>query len=242
MGLFFNRNKKPEETPEPPQIPKPDKPQNPQEVFFAELNRRRENDPLIGAVMGSQEVYGRLVNAVKEPDGKVNVNVLLLHLSALAGMSCQMACRRNIEPLMDIGTKDGRHYFMGDAVNKYLLEGQYSVWSLAAGIFHKIAPDRPVPDIKAMVTACVSDLGKPEHKVWGEVPEEELRVHTKKLWDGLDPTISRFTEKPEELPILYGLAMQKAIETAAAIISVDKATELGMECALLTAKMDYTKD
>ena len=220
------------------------------EVFFKSLEEKRRTDPLIGAKLGSKEIFGRLQQAVADPDGRVNVNILLLHLSALAGMACQMTCRQiavqNGKPeeayFVAAGTKDGRRYFLGDALNKYLLEGQYSLWSLAAGIYQHLKPDAQMPDPRPWVTDCVAHLGKADYKLFGYIPEEELRVHTRTLWEQLRPVAEKFTVFPEEMPVLFGLAMQQGIDTAAKAISAEEAVGIAMQTALLTAKFDYTRE
>ena len=127
-------------------------------------------------------------------------------------------------------------------LNKYLLEGQYSLWSLAAGIYQHLKPDAQMPDPRPWVTDCVAHLGKADYKLFGYIPEEELRVHTRTLWEQLRPVAEKFTVSPEEMPVLFGLAMQQGIDTAAKAISAEEAVGIAMQTALLTAKFDYTRE
>ena len=217
------------------------------EIFFAQIEKQREQNPLIGAQLGAKEIYQRLMEAIREPDGRLNVNPLLLACSGLAGMSCQMTVREIAEQkeipvksaLIEIGCQNGTRYYMGDNLNYFLLENQYSVWSLAAGIYHKIAPDAKIPDIHQYAADCVSHLGDENYKVWGMFSESELILSNRQLWESLYPTAKKFCKTFHEIPVLFGLALQSAIQDCSKVTEPGKCLAMAMEHALLAAKLDY---
>ncbi|MBE6876429.1 MAG: hypothetical protein E7496_06860 [Ruminococcus sp.] len=217
------------------------------EIFFAQIEKQREQNPLIGAQFGAKEIYQRLLEAIREPDGRLNINPLLLACSGLAGMSCQMTVREIAEQkeipvksaLIEIGCQNGTRYYMGDNLNYFLLENQYSVWSLAVGIYHHIAPDAKIPDIHQYAAECVSHLGDENYKVWGNFSESELILSNRSLWENLYPTAKKFCKTFHEIPILFGLALQLAIQDCSKVIEPEKCLAMALENALLSAKLDY---
>ncbi|MBR1555206.1 MAG: hypothetical protein IJ644_07435 [Oscillospiraceae bacterium] len=217
------------------------------EIFFEQIEKQREQNPLIGAQLGAKEIYHRIFEAIREPDGRLNVDSLLLTCSSLAGMSCQMTVREIAgqqgipiqSALIEIGCKNGTRYYMGDNLNYFLLENQYSVWSLAAGIYHHIAPDAEIPDIHQYAADCVGHLGDENYKIWGRFDEKDLILSNRSLWENLYPTAKKFCKTFHEIPILFGLALQFAIQDSAKVIEAEKCLAMALETALFTAKLDY---
>ncbi|MDE6658349.1 MAG: hypothetical protein K2J88_07200 [Oscillospiraceae bacterium] len=242
MG-FFNR-KKPDNTQDNNQ----DRRKRWEETFFATLDKKREEDPLIGVKIGAKEIYSQIVENLKESDNRLNVDNLLLVCSGIAGMSCQMTVRKLAEikqlpikqALILLGYENGKKYFMGDNLNHFLLENQFSVYNLVLGIYHHIAPEKPLPDMKQYVCACVENLGKEDYKLWGKIPEQDIKKINFSFWKKSHAVAERYCKTPEEMPILYGLILQNAMTDAMKVLDTEKVLDMALENILFSAKLDYS--
>lgn len=211
------------------------------------LEEQRKTDPLIGAKVGAKMIYSQIVDGLKESDNKLNVDNLLLVCSGIAGMSCQMTVKKLAEiqqlpmkqALIVVDYKNGKKYFMGDNLNHFLLEGQFSVYNLVLGMYQHIAPENPLPDMKKYVCACVENLGKENYKVWDRVPEQDIKKINFSFWEKSHAVAERYCKRPEEIPILYGLILQCAMETAIKVLDAEKVLDMAIENILFSAKLAY---
>jgi hypothetical protein len=219
------------------------------EIFFQALAEKRKEDPLIGPKVGSQEVLQRLLEAGKTERG-VHAESLLCLLGALAGFSCQISVRMGYQlapstmqsdPLMRIDAVDGRHYFFGDAINRPLAESQHSVWSLAAATAQDLGCS-DLPDINEIFKHVTSSVGTDQFglprinkpNIPGEMPINYLG----KVWPQIYPIATRFCDKPAELPILFGLAIQQAMMQCKTVLDARLALQIVMESAIPMSKID----
>ena len=211
------------------------------------LEEQRKTDPLIGAKVGAKMIYSQIVENLKETDNKLNVDNLLLVCSGLAGMSCQMTVRKLAElkqlPLKQVlilvEYKNGKKYLMGDNLNYFLLESQFSVYHLVLGIYHHIVPEKPLPDMHQYVRTCIDNLGKENYKLWDKILEQDIKKINFSFWEKSHAVAERYCKTPEELPILYGLILQNAMEMAIKVIDAEKVLDLTIENILFSAKLDY---
>jgi hypothetical protein len=219
------------------------------EIFFQVLAEKRKEDPLIGPKLGSQEILQRLLEAGKTERG-VHAESLLCLLGSLAGFACQISVRMGYQldpatmqsdPLIRMDGVDGKHYFFGDAINRPLAESQYSVWSLAAATAQDLGcSDLPdVNDIFKHVTTSVgtdqfglSRIDKPH------TPGETPISYVSKVWPHIYPIAARFCDKPAELPILFGLAIQQAMIQCKTVLDARLALQIVMESAIPMSKID----
>lgn len=253
MG-FFNRKKTDPKKKNTDQSSQADQNQEKQErmqqfekVFFETIDREREKDPLIGAKLGAKEIYSRLIDNLKESDNRLNVDNLLLFASGLAGISCQMTVIRLAEQkqipennaLIVVQYKNGRKYFMGDNLNYFLLENQYSVYSLLVGIYQHLAPEHPLPDIHAYAGECVKHLGDENYKLWGRITEPEVIAMNLKLWNAFASIAEKFCKTQHEISILFGLVLQHTMETALQVLEPEKCLSMALENILYSAKLNY---
>jgi hypothetical protein len=231
-----------------PQESARDIPEDSPEALFAAIREQRKTDPLAGAKYGGHEIYLRLLEGMKDERG-IHLESLLSALGSLAGYACQASIRaRNVaqgEPenagFSVVSTEDGRRFFFGDAMNGALLEGQYSVWSLAAGAAEHAGAqefcnlDDLVQHTATSVGTAVFGIPRlPEDHTPGIVPLEFLKV----LWPALLPILEMFCESPEEWPVVYGVAIQKAIEAGKEVLNPALALQIIMESAVPMARVD----
>lgn len=191
------------------------------DAFFNAIHEKSKTDPLIGAKIGSKEVFQRVLELLRNDRG-VHVESLLSALGALAGYACQAALRsiasyRGMDEkssLVVLEVKDGRQFYFGDPLNELLIGTQYSVWGLAAGAAQKLGTTE-FPNLNAMFSRIASEVGSesfgvprvpPEHR-GADVPLDYLIA----LWQPLHAVARLFCPDPGHWPILYGLAVQEAI-------------------------------
>ncbi|MBS0308920.1 MAG: hypothetical protein JSS58_08105 [Proteobacteria bacterium] len=212
------------------------------------IRERSKEDPLVGAKLGSKEVFQRLLDGMKDSKG-VHVESLLTALGALAGYACQANLRAQAltkgmsetAPFQVICTKDGKQYFYGDPLNNALAESQYSVWGLVGGAAQH-AGAKDFPDLHEVFQYTTSVLGSEQFGI-PRIPENHKPADTpvnylKGLWPTLFPTVKLFCPNPVDWPILYSLAIQEAIYASKESIDPSLAFRIVMESAIPMSKVD----
>ena len=222
---------------------------NPQsDALMRAIAEQSKSDPLIGAKIGSKELFQILIRGLKTDKG-VHVESLVVALGALAGYSCQASVRalaksKNIAEtsvFTIIGTKDGQKYFYGDALNKPLSEDKYSVLSLAGG-GAKAAGCNSFLDVNEVFIHVTQTVGKAEFGLvrYGKSfkASDTPLGFVKGLWPVLLPTIQKFCPNPEHWPILVAITIQDTIIWAKEVIDPGEALRLTMEAAVPMSKVN----
>lgn len=217
-------------------------------AILGAINKRREEDPLIGAKIGSDELLDRLLEALKKKRG-VHIESLLSMLGALGGYACHIAIREELvntgkikenQAFIIVTGKDEKKYYFGDLINRPLIQDRFSFWSLVAGeAKHRGAAS--LPDINLIFTRVSKSVGGetfgipdiPENHKPSALPFQYLKA----LWPQVDKLISRFCQSSVEKPILIGLAAQKAMEMAKDILPPETAVLILMENAVPMSKI-----
>lgn len=218
-------------------------------ILVQTIAEKRQEDPLIGAKMGSQEIFHRVMRGMKDEKG-VHIESLLCALGALAGYACQASLRTEFvqekglsenQVFVIVGGTDGRPYFFGDLVNKPLAESQYSVWSLAAGAVQHLGVN-PTIDLGEIFKYVSQTVGGERFGIpripEGHKPADLPSNFVKYLWPGLLPVAKQFCPA-SEWPILFGLAAQEAILQGKDIIDPLLALSIVMESAIPMSKVDF---
>lgn len=215
------------------------------QVFNQYLEKSAVDDPLVYAKVGAQEIWYVITSVLKEPDGRINVNNVLLWTSGLSGIACQASIWEKAlqtgttTELIVIGTTSGRKFYIGNALNKFLLESQYSIWNLAAGTYRQFMPSKPLPDLEELVKQSVNMIGNEEYRIWGEVDPYNMVIEYTKVWKSLESKIKFLCNNPDHWPLMFGLVLQKALEMVNQVLPEDKnCLEMAMENVLFTAKLD----
>lgn len=222
------------------------------ERWEAELLKRVEEmsseDPLIGAKIGGKELAQRMIEAMKTERG-VRIESILGALGSIAGYSCQASVRAQARSqgldetahFVRAECNDGKVYFFGDALNKPLVEGQYSVWSLAAG-GAEMAGCRDIPEPDEIFKHVAATVGSPEFGLprlpAGHPLHDTPLNYVESFWPQLYPIISKFCPNPEHWPILLGLAVQDIMNQGRNVLDPCLALKIVMECAVPMSKVD----
>ena len=215
------------------------------------IDERRAEDPLVGAKMAAKEILGRLMNAVKGERG-VHVESLFCALGSLAGYACQAGIRAQAEregkpPEVYFNvaeTKDGRHYFFGDALNRPLAEDRHSVWSLAAGAAAHLGAQQ-IPKVEEYFRVVAADLGSEKFGVVqylpgasaGDTPINYVKV----MWPHLQPMVEKYTGDPTLWGTAFGLAIQEGMTLAKDVIPPAAALSIVMQSAVPMSKITLSE-
>ena len=212
------------------------------------LRERERSNPVAGAQVGAKEVYSKLLQGMADVKG-VHTESLLCALGALAGYACQASLRAQAvaanmaetAAFNVVATANGKQYFFGDPLNKLLANSQFSLWALAGGAAQhngaKVLPD--LSEIFQHTASTVGDAGfgiprVPEHHRAGDLPINFLTI----IWPELFSTLKRFCPDPAGWPILYGFAVQEAMDASKAVLDPAIALKIVMESAVPMSKVD----
>jgi hypothetical protein len=218
------------------------------EAIMGGVRAAERQNPMAGAQVGAKEVYHRLLEGMADEKG-VHIESLLCALGALAGYACQASLRAQAlaanmaetAAFNVIATKDGKEYFFGDPLNNLLANSQFSVWALAGGAAQHNGA-KALPDLEEIFQHTASVVGGekfgiprvPEKHVAGDLPVNFLKI----IWPELFPTLKRFCPDPAGWPILYGFAIQEAMDASKAAIDPALALKIVMESAVPMSKVD----
>jgi hypothetical protein len=148
-------------------------------------------DALQSARLLSDAVFDGLVTPLKMQRGVPTPDVVAM-LGALAGHACQVATLRGIAAkspdyrdlsIVTVQGANGDRYLMGDAINRPVLEWQYSVWALVAGITEHLGVPRP--DLPELASYGASTVGGATFGVPRDLPTGSTTpMQHRRLWDG----------------------------------------------------------
>lgn len=207
------------------------------------------SDPLQFARLMSNKVFDGLVKPLKMQRG-VPTPVIVATLGALAGHACQVATLRGIATnnpdyrdlsIVTVDGKDGDRYLMGDAINRPVMDWQYSVWALVAGITESLGAPRP--DLHELAGYVASTVGTATFGVprglpsGGTAPRSALA-----LW-GLGEALANDIPHPDYVPVCFALAYQRLVQTDNAVdpaVDVAALARIMMESTIAMSKLDAT--
>lgn len=220
------------------------------EAIFAGLRdgiaQRRAADPLIAAKVVGAEVQARIVRALTNEKG-AHIESVLTALGALAGFACQMAVREVAKrhklprpPLVEVKTKDGGVYYMGDMLNAPLAGSPLSVWNLVAGAATRAGS--PPPDLRAIFAHAAGTLGTPQFGVprvpSGNAPGDTPLAYLRIFWPQNLVLFERLCDDPMHWPVACGLAAQAMIDQGNNVLDPGLAAAIVMESAIPMSKID----
>jgi hypothetical protein len=206
-------------------------------------------DPMVGLKIGAQELVQRLMDASKDEKG-VHVESLLATLGSIAGFACVVGTLEQVAAkgadfqscgIMQVSCADGKNYYLGDPINELLLEGQHSVWALAAGTAQNLGVTKLL-DVAEIAGYVAGTLGGPkfgEPRLPDGHPISDLPInYVKNIWPVAAPQLAQRAPEPYERVVLLGLAIQNVMEMGRTAIDPALALHIVMECAVPMAKLD----
>lgn len=218
-----------------------------EEALMREVARRRKQDPQIGIKLGGQEVFQRLLGAMKDSRG-VHMESLLTALGALAGYACQAAARAQTEngqfPAKNwhtVQTASGDTYFFSEDANRLLVGTPTSVWNLAAAAAQHSGA-KSIPDPNEVFSHVAGTVGDPSFGVpripEGHTPRQLPREYLDAMWAPLSAIVKRYSASPMEWPATFSVAIQQAIQAGQQAIDPSLALSIVMESAVPMSKIN----
>lgn len=244
---MFGRRKTPPPPP-PPQQPHGEEPGH--AAVLAMLDREEAEKPLQRAQLTGRILFDLVCQIVADERG-VRIENLLAVLASVGGQQC-------IAPLLDklaqdgktpqeVGmvvadATDGHRYYFGDLPNRFLIESQTSLLSLALGAAQSIGADvsmKMVTDEMGKVAELVGhgdaffELDLPDRNST-DSPLNWAAVFGEKLVEACD----KYRMPPLERHIAIGFAIQRALDAGKQGIDSNVATSLVLQAATRMAKVD----
>jgi len=199
------------------------------------LIQNGENEEQIAKQLASDagKVIAMLKGTLRSERG-TDLTACLLYAAGLAGMACHEAVKASNGNFHVATVKDGRNYYFGDDVNRYLLEGRTSVFSFCNAVTD-VTPDT----VRALAVSVVQRVGGEDLTIWN-MPADIVYRRIKACWDGIHENMTvRFCKSPSEWPVLYGIVLQNIfLESIKAGAPAEEAGRMAMECALIISRMD----
>jgi len=207
------------------------------------------NDPLEAARRMSDVVFDTFVKPMKLQRG-VASPVIAATIGALAGHACQVATVTGIAnenpdyrglSIMTVGGKNGDHYLMGDAINRPVLEWQYSVWALVAGVNQKMGV--PIPDLHELASYVASTLGGDKFGIPRDLPAGAPTPRTMLSLCAVGDALVKDVQHPDYVPVTLALAYQRLAQTDNAVdptADVSAMARIMIESALAMSKLIAT--
>jgi hypothetical protein len=196
---------------------------------------------------GAEYVVYRIWATLQDRNG-IHAESLLTCLGALAGYACQTCVRQTAAlpgadaakyALTPIDAGNGTTYLYSDALNESLVESRLSVWALVSLAVRKLGA--PVPDIEGIVSHVTETVGTSAFGIprapEGHRPRLPAIVYLKQIWPQILPIAERFCSKPAQVPVLFGIAVQRAIEQTKDLLSPTLSASIAMECAIAMSRV-----
>ena len=172
------------------------------------------------------------------PFGLDNKKVLMLS-AGMAGYACHQAVMANKLPYNPVTEAYGRKFYIGDSVNKYLIDGKYSVLSWCDGFFETAGKFFTKPDPMEVVKKEVNAVKNKEYRIWDSESPVVTYKEVQACWEGIyDNMTAKYCNKPDEWPVLYGIVLQNIMLEVSRIMTISDVYEKALECAIYISWMD----
>jgi len=169
----------------------------------------------------------------KTPKG-IDATMELVFVAAMAGHACHRSVIAQHGKIAEVTTKDGRKFYFGDDLNKYLLENKFSVVSFCTAV-----TDYPKDKVIEIVSSFADHFTDENYTVCGNNPKS-LYEQVESCWESIyDNMTAKYCKDSSEWPILFGVVLQNIlIMSLKAGAPKDEATRIAIECAVAVSKMD----
>ncbi|MFN7631415.1 MAG: hypothetical protein ACK5Q7_03030 [Cyanobacteriota bacterium] len=213
----------------------------------AVIAERREDDPLIGAKLGSELALNQLLHQLQTERG-VHAETLMATAGVLIGQSLQasvwaeaeQAGQNSVAGLHLVRCQDDSCYFVGEPLNRKLLVGYDSPWQLLGEAAKQEGCER-LPDgeqllLEGIQRLCTSAFGRPQVPA-AYTPAELAAAEQGDLWLRFGPFCNACCSDPAEWPLLFGLVAARALRMVTTHLSPELAFRLAMDAAIDAAKV-----
>ncbi len=196
-----------------------------------DLNRLSQN---AGAIIS-------MFKSVFDTPQGLDIYKALAFASGLAGHACHMAVKANNEEFIVVGGEpaSSKKFYLGEALNRYMYENEYSVLSFCNGFFEHCAKGEECPAIEDFVKKGVTVLYDDTYRIWGKLDPKDVYNEITGCWNGIYENMTAvYCESPEEWPVLFAIVLQNIMVLAMEVAPAKTLYEMALECAIYVSKMD----
>ena len=172
-----------------------------------------------------------LLESFKSAKG-IDIKLSLLFAAGLAGYACHQAVAREGGEFSVIETDNGKKFFLGDDINKYLFENETSIYTFcnALGGINQA-------DLITMIEGISGKINGENRVIWN-LSAESVFKNIRECWDkNFDSMILGSCVEPSEWPILMGIALQNIMIEAGKVAPKEEVAKLAMECVIMISMM-----
>lgn len=222
-------------------------------MFLEKLKKESNDSPMVKINASANECLRIIRQASTNEKKEVIIDRFIYIAAALAGVSCVKAAleydielkinennKKEYMSIYKVDTEAGT-FLYGDAINKFLITDEYSVWNLAAGVYKKNKLKKKIPDITELVKNNIANCSKKDYKLWNSSREpyreiEDVKATFKNILKYLD----NFELKQEQIPVVFAVVLQNAIEEVEKVLPKNvNCLEMAMETVIYFAHINY---
>lgn len=175
-----------------------------------------------------------MLKSVMSSKNGTDLYLVTLYAAGLAGIACHETVKALGEPIIEVGCANGKKYYMGDAVNKYLHENKYSVTGFARAI-----AQMPQSALIEIIQRQASVIGTEKFTVSGNMDPADLYKNIKECWDGIKNNMTlQYCKAPEEWPVLYGIVLQNVMRESMSVAPKEAIFNTAVDVVCALSKMD----
>ena len=191
---------------------------------------------------GSKEIYDILYEKVMKDENK-KFDSVIVYAAGLAGYACHKVVKKTSDTLFSlVETKDGKVYYLGEAINKLLLENKYSVYRFAAASYMMATKSNEHPGVLGIVKDVAEAIGDDAYRIRGIFHPGEVYIEVQKLYNGVcKEVINEYCNAFIEQEILFASALSYILLNEMKNKEPEQIDELfntAMEVACMISKMD----
>jgi len=250
---MFGRKKVAPSSAPPPPPPRDDNAKNHpgHQAVLRHLADKEKEDPMMRPQLAGKIVYDLFVQMLAGDGSRVRIEDLISALASIGGHLClvgvldQLATEGKTPQqigMVDVGCKDGHHYFFGDAPNQLLLESPAALLSLVLGTAHHYGAPVSLEMVGEVMKRTASQVGTgnfgrpelPEKHRSAMLPVDWVKHGRARMIEALD----LYEVPPLVRPTAVGVALQRAIHESRTVLDPLMAARIAIECAVPMAKVD----
>jgi hypothetical protein len=218
----------------------------PLETLRALIAGEQEDDPLLGAKMGSKVALEMLLEQLATERG-VHAETLMAMAGVLVGQSVQASLQKQarqaghsrIPGLQLVRDQDKAPYLVGEAINRRLMEGFGSPWQLVSEAARQEGCSS-LPREDQLLMESIQRIGTPAFGYPGVPASHTPQVlppdQRARLWHLFRPLCEACCPDPEDWPLLFGLLAARALRLVKPTLDPAVAFRLTMDSALDAAR------
>lgn len=179
-----------------------------------------------------------------QSNGALRVESLMSVLGSLAGYSTQAAAREKLVKRLRLSeeqifsiveTADGSKYYFGDSIDRSLQKDKHSLWYMTATATYNLT-GKVDSNIDEIIRYSTRNMGKPNYGIprisKSLKPSHYPRYYVEHMWSALVPGLERFSDDPMDWPLIFGVALQRALICTRSVLDPNVSLRIILESAV----------